>query len=171
MTADPLAESLLGAPTLTTREVAREAGVEPAEARRLWQALGFPPAEHDERLFTHADVEILRAVRALLERQDVDPADLVQLTRVVGQSLARVADALVTAAGDRLERVRAAAVADDVAAGELRERVAALSPRLEQVLGYVWRRHLAAALRRRAAVRRPTSASRSASPTWSGSPR
>jgi len=146
----PFAETLLGMTAFTTREVAREAGVEPAEARRLWQALGFPPVDHDERVFTHADVEMLRAVRLLFEHQAVDPGDLLQLTRVIGQSLARVADAQVTAAADRLERARSAEVPSDVAAAELTRRVTALVPSLEQVLGYVWRRHLVAALRRRA---------------------
>jgi adenylate cyclase len=145
-----LADALLGPTAFTTREVAREAGVEPAEARRLWQALGFPPVEHDERLFTHADVEILRAVQLLFERQNVDPGDLLQLTRVIGQSLARVADAQVTAAADRLERSRAEAVPSEVARAELTKRVTALVPSLELFLGYVWRRHLVVALRRRA---------------------
>ena len=56
-----LAEALIGSAELTTVEVAREAGVDPAQARRLWRALGFPPVAGDERLFARSDVEILRA--------------------------------------------------------------------------------------------------------------
>jgi adenylate cyclase len=145
------AEGLLGTPALTTGEVARKAGVDPAQARRLWQALGFPPPEHDERVFTRGDVEILRAVQALFDLQDVDPHDLVQLTRVIGQSLARVADSQVAAAADRLERARPEAIPAEAAAAALVERVEALAPNLEQFLGYVWRRHLVASLRRRVA--------------------
>ena len=47
-----LAESLLGTATLTSADVAHEAGLELAEARRLWRALGFPPVADDERIFT-----------------------------------------------------------------------------------------------------------------------
>jgi adenylate cyclase len=147
-----LAESLLGKPTLTSVEVARDAGVDLEQLRRLWRALGFPPVGGTERVFTHADVEVVRAVRALLELRSAHPDDLLQLTRVVGQSLARVADAQVNAAADRLEQLRPEAVPDDIALAELVDRIAALAPSLEQFLGYVWRRHLLAALRRRSAA-------------------
>jgi adenylate cyclase len=146
-----LAETLLGTATLTSADVAREAGLDLTQARRLWRALGFTPVG-DERVFTPADVEVVRAVRALLEMQGAHPADLLQLTRVIGQSLARVADAQVTVAADRLEQTRSAAVPDEEARGELVERVTALAPSLEQFLGYVWRRHLLAALRSRFAA-------------------
>jgi adenylate cyclase len=157
-TADPsraLAEALIGAPAYTPREVAEEAGVAVEEARRLWLALGFPPVEDGDRVFTRADVEIVRAVRALIELRGASPEDLIQLTRVIGQSLARVADAQVTAAADRLERRRGEGT-DAAAVDELVARMEALAPSLEQFLGYVWRRHLLAALRRRAAM--PSSA-------------
>jgi adenylate cyclase len=145
----PLAEALLGTPALTPPEVAREAGVEPALTRQLWRALGFPPVEDDERVFTHADVEIVRAVRALIELGEANPDDVLQLTRVIGQSLARVAEAQVNAGAERLERMRLETPSRETAVGDLVGRVEMLTPRLEQFLGYVWRRHLLAALRRR----------------------
>jgi adenylate cyclase len=147
-----LAESLLGTATLTSIDVAREAGVDLAQARRLWRALGFPPVPDTERVFTPADVEVVRAVRLLLETKSANPDDLLQLTRVIGQSLARVADAQVTVAAERLDQVRAEAVPDETAVAELVQRIATLAPSLEQFLGYVWRRHLLAALRSRAAA-------------------
>jgi adenylate cyclase len=147
-----LSETLLGTATLTSVDVAREAGLDLAEARRLWRALGFPPVADDEPIFTPADVEVLRAVRVLLEMKSAHPADLLQLTRVIGQSLARVADAQVTAAADRLEQARTDAVTDEAARAALVERIQSLAPSLEQFLGYVWRRHLLAALRQRLAT-------------------
>jgi len=142
----PLAESLLGKAELTARDVARQSGVEPDEVRRLWQALGFPPVTEDERHFTPADVQVLRAVRALVEVQHADPSDVLQLTRVIGHSMARVGDAQVTVVAERLGRRR-----DDVAASpplpaDLVARIQELAPSLEQFLGYVWRRHLVAAV-------------------------
>jgi adenylate cyclase len=147
-----LAELLLGPGAFTATQVAREADVDLALARRLWGALGFPPADEDERLFTRTDVEILRAVGEVGDAQSVDPADLVPVARVIGQALARVADAQMTAAADRLERLRPEAVPPEVAVGELRDRIVALAPALERFIGYVWRRHLLAALRRREAA-------------------
>jgi adenylate cyclase len=148
----PLAESLLGPAAFTAVEVAREAGLEPAQVRQLWRALGFPPVADDERIFTRSDVEIVRAVRTLIELKSTNPDDLLQLTRVIGQSLSRVADAQVTAAADRLERLRSEAVSDETAVAELVGRIETLAPSLEQFLGYVWRRHLLAAVRRRSAT-------------------
>jgi len=153
-----LAESLLGKPTLTSAEVAREAGVELEQVRHLWRALGFPPVGSTERLFTRADVDVVRAVRALLEGKSAHPDDLLQLTRVIGQSLARVADAQVNAAADRLEQLRPESVPDETALAELVERIETLAPSLERFLGYVWRHHLLAALRRRSAA--PSAADR-----------
>jgi adenylate cyclase len=154
----PLTEALLGTAAFTTLDVAREAGVEPAEARRLWRALGFPPAEDSERLYTRADIDTLRAVRGLVEIESADPADVLQLTRVIGQSLARVADAQVTVVAERLERVRAETPTAEPAVAELVRRIETLAPSLEQFLGYIWRRHLLAAMRRLSA--QPSAADR-----------
>jgi len=148
----PLAESLLGTATLTSLDVARESGLPLDDTRRLWRALGFPPVVDDAPVFTAADVEILRAVRALVELQSAHMDDVLQLTRVIGRSLDRVADAQVTTIAERLERVRTDAVPDGVAMGELVARIGTLAPSLEHVLGYVWRRHLLSALRRRSAA-------------------
>jgi len=150
-----LAEALLGPPVFTPSDVAREAGLDTTDTKRLWRALGFPPATDDERIFTRADVEILRAVRAVLEEQIAHPDDLVQLTRVIGQALARVADAQVNATADRLERAHDEATTGGTgapAANDIARRIATLAPSLEQFLAYVWRRHLIAALRHRSAL-------------------
>ena len=148
----PLAEALLGPATLSPDDVARLAGFAREDTRRLWQALGFPPVADDERVFTQADVDILRTVRELIELEDTDAATVVQLARVTGQTLARIADAQVTAAADRLARLRAADLPADDLTSILAARITALAPRLEQLLGHVWRRHLLAALLRLAAT-------------------
>jgi adenylate cyclase len=155
-TRHPLAEALLGKVELTALDVARQSGVEPDDVRRLWRALGFPPVTDDERHFTRADVEVLRAVRALVEVQHADPSDVLQLTRVIGQSIARVADAQVTVVAERLRRDEDAISGPSPA--ELVARIEALAPSLEQFLGYVWRRHLLAALLQLSA--RPSAADR-----------
>ncbi|HEY8516177.1 MAG TPA: adenylate cyclase regulatory domain-containing protein [Candidatus Binatia bacterium] len=146
----PLADLLLGKPELTALDVARETGLDLAESRKLWRALGFPPVGEEERVFTRVDVEVLRAVRTLIEADGVHPDDVVQVTRVIGQALQRVAEAQVSAVMERLQRERrersGRAPADPL------QRATTLAPALEQFLGYVWRRHLLAALRSRLAT-------------------
>src|SRR5271169_5050563 len=110
----PLAEALLGKAEFTANEVAHAAGVAIDHARRLWRALGFPPVADDERVFTRSDIEILRAVRVLSETQSTDPADQLTLTRVIGQSLERIADAQVTIAAARLNWLRAETTLDEI---------------------------------------------------------
>lgn len=91
--AGPLVRTLVGEPGLTSAEVADQAGVDLDRARRLWRALGFPPVPDDERLFTRADVAMLGAVGTLLAQGSVEPEAVMQLTRITGQALARVAEA------------------------------------------------------------------------------
>ena len=132
----------LGDPVYTREEVSEVTGVEPEVARRLWRALGFPDAADDERIFTEADAEMLRVAAALVHEGAVPPEVAVQVTRVLGQSLARVADAQASSfeqllAGDEAEL-----------SGALEE----LQPTLESFLTYAWRRHLAAALHNRMVI-------------------
>jgi len=142
-----LARTLLGDPELTGPEVATQAGIDFEQAGRLWRALGFPPVPDDERVFTHPDVEVLRRIRGLLEEEGADQGVLLQLTRVTGQSLARVAEAQVASSTD-LTVLMQADVADEIKADLIASRFRALLPQLEPLLGYVWRRHLLAALLR-----------------------
>lgn len=129
----------LGAPVYTRLEVSELTGVPSESARRLWRALGFPDAGDDERIFTEADADMLRMATALMQEGTVAPDVAVQVTRVLGQSLARVADA------------EASSLEQAVSAEPtlLTDAVEDLHPTLEAFLTYVWRRHLAAALHRR----------------------
>jgi adenylate cyclase len=135
----PIVEALIGRLELTSGDVAREANIELDDARRLWRALGFPPVPDDARVFARADVEIVAAIRDLLARHRLEPAALFQLTRLTGRSLARIADAQIGATDQWLPEGM-----NDPAA------VAGFAAELERLLGYAWRRHLLAALLRRA---------------------
>jgi adenylate cyclase len=142
-TIEELQRLLIGKAELTPHEVAAGANVEIEQARRLWRALGFPPVPDDQRFFTHSDVQMLRAACALIEQEGTDPKVLLQLTRVTGQSLARMAEAQIAAMSDRLEKA-----AGHLQGPELAAAVEAILPGVEPFLRYVWRRHLLAALRR-----------------------
>ena len=141
----PLVEALIGRLELTSADVARDASIDLEDARRLWRALGFPPVPDDAKVFSRADVEIVASIRELLARHRLEPAALFQLTRLTGRSLALIADAQVSVTDQWLP----GGTADPAA-------VAEFATELERLLGYAWRRHLLAALLRRAVT--PTSA-------------
>lgn len=140
------ARVLLGEPALTGPEVAAAAGYPYEQARRLWQAMGLPPVPEGHRIFTAADVDVVRLVRVLEVDAAVDAAVVLRLTRVMGRSMTSVADAFLAAL-----RERAAAGLPEVAAGDAEQfagRVAQLARAIEPMLVHVWRHELLAALLR-----------------------
>jgi class 3 adenylate cyclase len=82
-------------PSLTQAEAAEQAGVSPEEAAELWRAVGFPDPGPTALVCTHEDVESLRLFRGAKELFGDDIVR--QLARVIGSSMARVADAMVSA--------------------------------------------------------------------------
>lgn len=129
--------------TMTLQEAIDESGLG-EEGIRFWRALGFPDPDPDDRAFGPADVEMLRLVDAVVRLQLIDRDTLLQLTRVIGSSIERIAQAQVDAVEARVD-------ADDPAAdGALAvQRAQLLLPMVPRILEYVWRRHLQAASRRR----------------------
>jgi adenylate cyclase len=78
--------------TYTLEEAAEETGLEPALLERIWTAVGFTAPARDE--VTDEDLQLLRYVGAALQAGFPLVAFL-QLVRVYGQALARIADAEV----------------------------------------------------------------------------
>ncbi|MEO8606094.1 MAG: adenylate/guanylate cyclase domain-containing protein [bacterium] len=146
-----LAEALFGPPTLSRRQIAQQAGMDVVQARRLWQALGFPPVPDDEAIFTPADAAVLSSVRSLITLRGTSEDTVVQQTRVMGQALSRVADAQVAAT---LERVTALSPEGDtpVALSAALQAIVEQAPQFEQFVVHAWRRHLLAAVLRLAAT-------------------
>jgi adenylate cyclase len=143
--------ALPGQPRYTAAELAAEVGMERTVSRRLWRALGFPDVDESERVFTEADAQALSAVNAMLTAGLTDVDLIVQMTRVMGSSMARIADAMVSAA----PAMRAAGGADAHLVFESAEAVFATQSHL---LDYIWRRHLHAILRQRLVLRLDTDA-------------
>src|SRR5207244_3867764 len=92
-----------GPPEYNRLEVAERAGMDPELARRLWRGLGFPDLADDEVAFGDEDVEVLRAVCQYMEQGLADPEVIVQLSRVIGSSMARIAEAQLGVIQERLE--------------------------------------------------------------------
>lgn len=142
-----LARTLIGDPELTGIEVTQQAGLDFEQTRRLWRALGFPPVPDDARVFARSDVVVLQAIQTLVAEQGTDLEVFLQLTRVTGQSLARVAEAQV-ASSSELSALLATDVPEEQKIALIANRIGAWVPHLEPLLGYVWRRHMLAALLR-----------------------
>jgi adenylate cyclase len=147
-----LERAILGeSPGLNAFQVSELAGVSVDQARRLWRALGFP--EHaGETAFTQADADALTTVTDVLSSRALDFDTVVNLTRGVGQTMARLADWEVGTLVGRIEEIEAG----DDAQGSRRAAALLLVDRVnepfERLLIYAWRRHLAAATARMEAL-------------------
>jgi adenylate cyclase len=120
-------------------------GLPDEEAKRYWRALGFVDVPDEEIAFSDADVAALGTAAGLIREGFADPRTTFAVTRIAGQSMARIADALT---GFTYERVAHAADAEYTQADALAER-ASILPTTEAFLNYAFRRHLAAAAKRR----------------------
>jgi adenylate cyclase len=142
-----LDEAILGeSPTHTALDVAELAGVTAEETRRFWRALGFP--EGDEMLYTDADVAALRGVKAIVDSGAVDLDMAVNLTRAVGQNMARLADWEVATLASRVEEIEAGESATGSRRRAAMRLIEDVQRPFEEMLLYAWRRHLAAAVSR-----------------------
>jgi adenylate cyclase len=85
--------ALRGPGRLTRAEVAERAGVSEELAERVWRASGFPDPGPEARVCTEEDVDALRVFGAGIEMLGVE--ETLQLARVIGSSLARIAEAMI----------------------------------------------------------------------------
>jgi adenylate cyclase len=152
----------------TLDEVAMHSGLQADSIRAYWRALGFPDPRPNEKLFSANDLEMLARVQSFIEEGALAPSLAVQMARVIGSNLARIATAQIEA----IERAVAVGVAEppphspddpmhtgdvaptdeeaeeeDLAAAA--QRAADLLPMMPGLMEFVWRRHLGAAARRR----------------------
>lgn len=151
--AEDLERAILGeTPTFNAQDVAARTGVTVAEARRLWRALGFP--EHGlETAFTDADTDALSTLLGVVASGAIDFDMAVNLTRAVGQTMARLADWEVATLVHRVEELESGDEATGSRHGSAMRLIDEINQPFEQLLVYVWRRHLAAAVARVEALR------------------
>src|SRR4051794_30799112 len=123
----------------TGRELAEKAGIDPELAQRLWTAMGFPQHAETDAAYTDEDVAALQYAGELISTHSVEPELLIQLTRTMASSVARIAEAQLEVAIDRARRFGSeeGVLVDD--------KVVEMTPWL---LGYMWRRHAAASFGR-----------------------
>jgi adenylate cyclase len=136
-------------------------GLDPGVPARLWRALGFAEAETDAESFNDQDLEALRIVYGLISLRLASLETAVQLTRVMGSSMERLAEALVAASdvqglGPRGEEgfLQAGLENRMTIAQQVAFASEVVFPSVERLILYAWRRHIQAAVRRRATLLR-----------------
>lgn len=99
------AEWVLGVYTaeLTQADVAERSGVDADFLTAHWRALGLPEVGEDDRAFTDEDVEAARDLRRFLDA-GLERDGLLQVSRVLGEGMARAADAIGELVGSSLLR-------------------------------------------------------------------
>ena len=134
----PVEFALKGEARYTLTEVAREASLESGYLRSVLLSLGHPNPPPRARIFTDEDLEIARLLRRFLD-SGLRKGEVLDVTRVLGQSLARVAAVIREVVGSSLIEP-----GDSEADLGLRYADAAseLVPMMGSVLGYELAAHL-----------------------------
>jgi len=131
--------------TYTAAEVAERADVPFDQAKRLWRALGFPEVG-DEAIFGESDVAALRTLKGSLGAV-LDLDLVVNLTRGLGQTMARLSDWEIAALVHHAEAQQDASDGPGALAAATQVMVES-NEAFEELMLYVWRRHMGAAVAR-----------------------
>lgn len=138
-------------PQYTEEELALRLGVSVDFARKFWRAFGFPSVEPSARAYTDDDAEALEIVRRRIS-EGIDEEVALQLTRVIGSSIARIAEAEVGAIQSAFSDLPLMQDQPDEFTPEVIQMVTELATaRVDEqsrLIDYGHRRHLAQAARR-----------------------
>jgi adenylate cyclase len=139
---DLLEDHLLGShPPLTGPQIADAVGIDMEIARQRWRSLGFTAVDDDEVAFTEADLEAMRLTQRLHDLGMINEDDEAALIRTLGRSFARLAEWQLGLLGRAVDPT-------GLAADDLAGVVAEITPVIEQVQNYIWRRHVLSAASR-----------------------
>jgi adenylate cyclase len=151
-----LAVERLLAPTgirYTLHEVATRTRLPAAQIELIWRSLGYPQPRPGEPAFNDLDVELLSTVGDMMASEVTSPELVVQMSRVIGSSTARIASAHVDVIAGRsgvLPPVGGCEGLDrQLTDDRLIANSAAVLELIPKVIEVAWRRHVHAAARRR----------------------
>jgi adenylate cyclase len=137
-----LEQHLLGShPTLTGPQIAEAIGIDMELARQRWRSLGFTAVDDEEIAFTEADLEAMRLTQRLHELGMINEGDEAALIRTLGRSFARLAEWQLGLLGRAVDPT-------GLDAEQLEAAIAEITPVIEQVQNYIWRRHVLSAASR-----------------------
>jgi adenylate cyclase len=148
--------TLLGVEKLIVPEPARfdladvtaRTGLSEEMVGQLWRSLGHAAPCDGERIFTETDVEIMAKVGDLLAADEQTAPLVLQMSRVIGSSIARIASAQIEAISGP-SAWSGAGGRDPLSSERVVRNTGALLPVMPRVLESAWRRHLQDAARRR----------------------
>lgn len=134
------------AATLTREEIAGRVGLTPEQVDRVWLAAGFPPATPGVPTFSEDDVALLGVVPLAVSMFGEDT--LLAFTRVMGASMARIAEAADAMFLTDVEGPKRAGGATAVELAQTIEDAVAMLATLPDILAPLFRRHAYAAIER-----------------------
>jgi adenylate cyclase len=125
-------------------EVAEITGLGVDLLHRFWRALGFLDVGEEEKAFTELDIEAIELFLGMVRIGATEVDTALQLARVIGSSMARIAEAEV------VPGTMTVGIGDDnVLVADAFASVADTTvPAMAKLLEFVWRRHVQAATRR-----------------------
>jgi adenylate cyclase len=128
----------------TPRQVSETTGLPLDTLKQFWRALGFLEPADDEPVLTEMDVAAVRDLQSLLRLGVTETDTALQLARVMGSSMARVAEAGLLRGAEALGAANDSVAAADVFTAVAEETLGSMGRLLE----FVWRRHMQATARR-----------------------
>lgn len=132
---------------MTLQQAAERLRVSPETCLRIWRALGFADPEPDEEVFSESDVEMMGLLPTAM-RLGLDMDEVLHTGRVIGSSMARIAEVEVALLRANVEApLRAAGAGDFVVARTLAGLVGEMLPRISMLIDGVHRQHLDIAAR------------------------
>lgn len=136
-------------PQYSAAQVAQSTGLPIEDVRRLWRALGLPEHEAHEQAYNQRDLDSVETVAQMMRTGLIDLDVALNLARGLGQTMARLADWQTVTLAQRMEELEALHPDEEQPRLEQgREIIDAMVDQFEPLLGYAWRRHLAAAVAR-----------------------
>ena len=130
---------------MTQAQVAETTDIPIEVAQRFWRALGFLDVGDDDPAFTDMDIEAVRLFQTMVAMGLVDTDSAVQMARVIGSSMARIAEAEAAPGSTPILMASGDSIID---ADQFAQQAGTSLPAMARLLEYVWRRHLQAATRR-----------------------
>jgi adenylate cyclase len=131
---------------VTLADAARRCGLSPDEVQQVWQATGFAPVDPDAAVFTDADIESFEIYRGATEMFGGPQA--LHFTRVLGTSLARIAEAAVSLFQVSVEAELAEAAAGELALAQANLEATGVLGAVSRLLDTLFRQHMEAAIDR-----------------------
>ncbi|MCB1014730.1 MAG: hypothetical protein KDB10_06390 [Acidimicrobiales bacterium] len=137
-------------PVYDSAAVADSVGLPEDQVAHFWRALGFPDPVDGEEAFTDVDLEMMHIAANTISDGVVEPELALQMARVIGSSMSRIANAQIAALATRVtaeaaemaEQLEAGALAPDQVGPPLLERTELILDVMPRIMDYVWRRHL-----------------------------